>query len=94
MTLIKEKKGATKKRIGIFIIGFACFLVIFSSSAFADVFVQGFNNSSGSYVQSHPRSIADGYSEDNWKDGLNDDFSTDKNGRKSRSKWEKWGTLW
>jgi hypothetical protein len=94
MNFIKKKIAELTKGIGIFIIGLTCFLVISSSSAFADVFVQGFNNSSGSYVQSHPRSIADGYSEDNWRDGLNDDFHTGENGRKPRSKWEKWGTLW
>ena len=93
MHFIKKKKDEITKGIGIFIILLTCFLVIFSSSALADDFVQGFNNSSGSYVQSHPRSI-DGYSEDNWRDGLNDDFNTDKNGRKSRSKWDKRGTLW
>jgi len=88
MNLIKEKIDATKKRIGIFIIGFACFFVIFSGTAFADVFVQGC-----SYVQPHPRSI-DGYYEDNRNDGLNDDFYRGDNGTKPRSKWEKWGTLW
>ena len=92
MNLIKEKIDVTKKQIGIVIIGLAC-LSIFSSTAFADGFVRGYHSSSGSYVQVHPR-FFDGYSDDDWRNGLNDDSYIGDNRRKPRSKWEKWGTVW
>jgi hypothetical protein len=94
MNSVKEKINVIKKQIGIVIIGLACFFVIFSGTAFSDVLVRDYNISNPSYVQPHPRSLPDGHSEDNWRDGLNDDSYRRDNGRNSRSKWEKWGTLW
>ena len=94
MNLINEKIDVTKKQIGIVIIGLACFFVIFSGTAFSGVLVRDYNISNPSYVQPHPRSLPDGYSEDNWKDGLNDDSYRGDHGRNSRPKWEKWGTVW
>jgi hypothetical protein len=93
MNLIKEKIDVAKKQIGIVLISLACFFIIFSGTAFADVFVRDYNISNPSYVQPYPQSF-DGYSEDNWKDGLNVDSDRGDNGRTPRSKWEKWGTVW
>jgi len=93
MNLIKEKIDVRKKQIGIVIFGLACLFVIFSGTAFSDVLVRDCYNCSGSYVQTHPRSV-DGYYEDNRNDGLNDDFRRGENERNPISKWEKSAILW
>lgn len=82
MKRIREKKSWKMKLVSLLIV-FASVFVLISGAAFADVYVNGYYRSNGTYVQPHYRSDPDGYKWNNWSSRGNVNPYTGKVGTRS-----------
>ena len=60
------KRNEMKMRLVSFLMVVVSVLIIVSGTAFADVYVNGYIRSNGTYVQPHYRSNPDGITSNNW----------------------------